>query len=228
MRRIALVTLLAPIVASGAGAAQQPPTPPAPPAPPLIQAVRDEMARAMAGLRIPDQPAPYFIAYTVTDLTITSLSATLGSVVNSTTQHTRQVRVEVRVGDYARDNSRFMNIEFDPGVAASYASGVIQAPLDEDLDVLRRQLWLVTDATYRRAVSTFAKKRAALQNQVPGEPLPDFSRETPQVRIEPALPASTAAPAALVAVAKEVSATLAAPEITSSEVAIYAVRELFC
>lgn len=228
MRRIALVPVLASSMLATVGTARSRPALPTPPttsASPLVEVIRGEIARAMAGLRVPDQPAPYFIACTITDMTITSLSASLGSVVsNNMTPRSRQVRVDVRVGDYARDNSRFLNIEFDPGVASSYASGLIQAPLDDDPEVLRRQLWLVTDAAYRRAISTFAKKQAALQNQVQGESLPDFSRATPQQRIEPLPPASTMAPPALAALASNVSAALDAPEIASSEVALYAVR----
>ena len=61
-----------------------------------------------------------------------------------------------------------------------YAMGVVEAPLDDDVAVLRRQLWLVTDAAYRRALATFAKKQAALQNQASPDPVPDWSRETPR------------------------------------------------
>jgi hypothetical protein len=228
MYRIALISVLASSMLTAVDATQPRPGSPAAATAstsPLVDAIRDEIARAMAGLRVPDQPAPYFIACTVTDMTVTSVSATLGSVVNNNmTPRSRQVRVEVRVGDYARDNSRFFNVEFDPGIASSYASGVIQGSLDDNPDVLRRQLWLITDAAYRRAISTFAKKQAALQNQVESESIPDFSRETPQQRIEPMPPASTMAPPALVAMARTVSAALNAPEIASSEVALYAVR----
>ena len=34
-----------------------------------------------------------------------------------------------------------------------YAMGMVEAPLDDDVDVLRRQLWLVTDAAYRKALA---------------------------------------------------------------------------
>ena len=32
---------------------------------PLLQAMRDELTRAMTGLRITGQPAPYYIAYAI-------------------------------------------------------------------------------------------------------------------------------------------------------------------
>ena len=229
MRRIALVFCLVSIMAAGAHGAPQPPSPAQPPAaaPPLVQTMREEMARAMSGLRLPDQPAPYFIAYTVDDIAFMSLSASFGSVVSDSTRRARLVRVEVRVGDYARDNSRFVNVEFDPGMGAGFASGVVDGPVDDNLDVLRRQLWLASDAVYRRAVSTFAKKQAALQNQAPGEPVPDFSKETPLQRLEraPAVPAQAGStPPAMAALVRAVSAALEAPEITGNEVTFYAMR----
>ena len=53
------------------------------------------------------------------------------------------------------------------------------APLDDDYDALRRQIWLATDAAYKRAVGVFARKRAAFQNRTGVEQIPDLSRETP-------------------------------------------------
>lgn len=226
MRRIAFAFCLTLIAAPHAGRASQPAS--TPPVPPLVQAMRDEMARAMAGLRVPDQPAPYFIAYVVDDVTQTTLNASLGSLVTNNTQRMRQMRVDVRVGDYARDNSRFFNLEFDPGVASAYGMGLIGGPLDDDLDALRRQLWLVTDAVYRRAVSTYAKKQAALQNQVSGETIPDFSKESPLQRMDApaaAKPVTAAVtPPALIALVREVSTAVAGPEISGAETSLIAMR----
>ena len=45
---------------------------------------------------------------------------------------------------------------------------------------MRRQIWLATDAAYKRAVSTFARKKAAFQNRAAAtDAVPDFSAETP-------------------------------------------------
>ena len=134
----------------------------------------------MTGLRIAGQPAPYYIAYTLEDVAGRQMQAILGALVGDGRRRSRTVRVDVRVGDYARDSSRFVSFDRDPGVSSMYAMGVVEAPLDDDVAVLRRQLWLVTDAAYRKALATFAKKQAALQNQASPDPVPDWSRETPQ------------------------------------------------
>jgi hypothetical protein len=92
--------------------------------------------------------------------------------------------------------------------------------VDDNLDVLRRQLWLVTDAVYRRAVSTFPKKQAALQNQIGDASIPDFSRETAQQRIEPA-PAPAASSPRPTALVTELLAALTDTELTSVDVSFY-------
>ena len=50
---------------------------------------------------------------------------------------------------------------------------------------MRRQLWLATDAAYKRAVNVFARKKAAFQNRTSTDALPDFSKEAP---VETVLP----------------------------------------
>ena len=47
---------------------------------PILVAMREEMQRAMAGLRLKDEPAPYYIAYTVTDAWNGGVISRLGSI----------------------------------------------------------------------------------------------------------------------------------------------------
>lgn len=186
---------------------------------PLIQAMRDEIARAMAGLRLPGQPAPYFIACTIDDGAGRQIAATGGATVSDGRNRSRIVRVDVRVGDYALDSSRFISFDRDPGVMSMYAMGSMQAPLDENIDVLRRQLWLLTDAAYRRALAMFAKKQAAQQNQATPDPVPDWSKETARTTVLPVVtPAIALDP--WVAHARALSAALARPGLTRSEVSV--------
>ena len=147
---------------------------------PLLQAMRDELTRAMSSLRIPNQPPPYYIGCTIDDVAGRQISATLGATLGDGRRRSRTLRVDVRVGDYARDSSRFFSFDRDPGINSMYAMGTAEAPLDDDVAVLRRQLWLVIDAAYRRALGNFAKKQAAQQNQATPDPIPDWSRETPR------------------------------------------------
>ena len=186
---------------------------------PLLQAMRDELTRAMTGLRITGQPAPYYIAYAIDDIAGRNVQATLGALVADGRRRSRTVRVDVRVGDYARDSSRFVSFDRDPGVSSMYAMGMVEAPLDDDVAVLRRQLWLVTDAAYRKALATFAKKQAALQNQASPDPVPDWSRETPKTTRLPVV-APDASADAWVEHARTLSAALARPGLTRSDVSV--------
>ena len=144
----------------------------------IVEAMQDEMDRSMAGLRLPDQPAPYYIAYTIHDTTQTSLTAAVGALMADTTRRSRLLHVEVRVGDYDFDSSHFATAGRPPGVAV--------VTLDDDYLSLRRRIWMATDAAYKRAVDVYARKKATFQNRVNTEPIPDFSRETPREHLAPA------------------------------------------
>jgi predicted Zn-dependent protease len=154
---------------------------------PLLSAMRDEMARSMAGLRMKGEPAPYYIEYEIDDVVSMRAIARVGGIVDDVADHTRTLRVQVRVGDYAFDSSRF--VTQDRGGAGAGAGAT--ASLDDNYDAIRREIWLTTDTAYKRAVSVFAKKKAAFQNRAATDQIPDFSRETP---VEIVLPVTTPMP----------------------------------
>ena len=151
---------------------------------PLLSAMRDEMARSMADLRMKGEPAPYYIEYEIDDIVSMRAIARLGGIVDDVTDHTRTLRVQVRVGDYAFDSSRF--VTQDRGGAGAGAGAT--TALDDNYDAIRREIWLTTDTAYKRAVSVFAKKKAAFQNRAATDQIPDFSRETPVEIVVPVAP----------------------------------------
>jgi predicted Zn-dependent protease len=206
--RILLLIVLAAVTVSMPGVrAQQSP---------LVLAMQDEMKRSMSDLRMKDAPAPYYIAYEVQDRTVTDVSGRLGALVENAPRRMRVLRVEVRVGDYAFDSSRFVSQGFGGGALNGETALVA---LDDDYDAIRRDIWMTTDTAYKRAVTVFARKRAAFQNRSSADPLPDFSRETP---VELQLPATAAGAGRDMAIrVQEPSAALGAnAEIDASEVAI--------
>jgi predicted Zn-dependent protease len=149
---------------------------------PTLAALQDELKRSIADLRMKDEPPPYYIAYEVEDMSDTSLQAKLGALVEDGSRRFRALRVEVRVGDYAFDSSRFFS-----GNRGGGSDGAVLAPLDDDYDAMRRQLWLATDAAYKRAVNVFARKKAAFQNRAGTESIPDFSKEAPVETVLPGM-----------------------------------------
>jgi len=186
---------------------------------PTLAAMADELARSMSSLRMKDQPEPYYIEYEVEERIATRITARLGALVEDLSGRSRTLRVGVRVGDYDFDSSLF-NAPAGGGVVALQADGSISAPLDDDYDSMRRQIWLATDAAYKRAVGVFARKKAAFQNRADDEALPDFSKESPAQTVLRGLP--------LVLVnrewperAKQISAVFnSASELEQSEVSV--------
>ena len=142
----------------------------------VLRAMHDEMQRSMAELRMKDEAAPYYIAYEVLDRTIADASGRLGAVVDNPPRRTRTLRVEVRVGNYTFDSSRFVLQGFCGG---ALAGETVVVSLDEDYDAMRRQIWLSTDAAYKRAITMFARKKAAFLNRTTSNPVADFTAESP-------------------------------------------------
>jgi len=159
---------------------------------PIMSALQDELKRSMTDLRIGGEPAPYYIEYEIDDTTSLRTVARFGALIDETNDHSRTLRVQVRVGDYGFDSSRFITQDRGAGVVPVLADGGLSATLDDDYDVMRREIWLMTDAAYKRALTVFAKKKAAFQNRAAADALPDFSREKP---VQMTLPSSMPLPA---------------------------------
>lgn len=156
---------------------------------PLFRAMKDELDRSMKKLQLEQLDKPYFIAYKIVDTQTTAAGATYGALTDSSERKTRLLAVEVRIGDYARDNTNFFTMRMSTsGVIRVQADGGITTPLDDDYDELRRQLWLATDSAYKQALDDWAKKKAALENRVRTEDSPDFSKEPASVAEQPGTP----------------------------------------
>jgi hypothetical protein len=186
---------------------------------PLVSAMKDELARSMSGLRIKDEPPPYYIEYHVDETVTMRTAARLGAIeVHEPGSRLRTLAVEVRVGDYQFDSSRF--VTQGRGGFSQQGEGSAVTTLDDNYDAIRRQLWLATDAAYKRALSTFSRKKAAFQNRANADPLPDFSRETPVTTIRPT-PARPATTVDWVQRVRDLSAVLrSSPQLQSSAVSV--------
>jgi hypothetical protein len=140
----------------------------------VMRAMRDELARSVEQLRLDTFPKPYFIAYSVTEAQRYATGARLGSLLGGTDNSgTRFISVEVRVGDYAFDNTNYFGAGFIPTAFVGFG----MMPLDEDYQEIRRQLWLATDRAYKQALEALSQKRAALETRTRPDNVPDFSRE---------------------------------------------------
>jgi predicted Zn-dependent protease len=196
------------------------PAPDAPKPDVVFQAMRDELQRSVAELRLQGQEKPYFISYRVDEQRSSWVSATFGSTESRGERRRRMLNVEVRVGSPALDNTNFLSGDsFDGGKD-------VDLPLDDDRTELRRQIWLATDRAYKDAVESLSKKRAALQNKLRTDETPDFSPQQPRTlsELRPGRPLDLARAESLV---RELSAVFReAPAVATSRVSLYSADEL--
>lgn len=148
---------------------------------PMLAAMKAELERSMKTLSQQDPPA-YFIGYTLTDTERANVSGSNGALLSSEEARNRWLEVAVRTGNYELDNTRKV-----AGRQAANGGPGTNAPVDDDPDVLRRALWLETDKQYRAAAEALIKIKTGKEVKVQTEEgrAPDFSKEKPQVFIEP-------------------------------------------
>ena len=143
----------------------------------LLPAMKAELERSMKTLGSQD-PAAYYIGYTLTDSERVTVSGSNSALLNSDFNRNRWLEVSVRTGSYELDNTHKVDGRQPP----SGGPGT-NAPLDDDPDVLRRAIWLETDKQYRAAAEALIKIKTGKEVKVQTEEgqAPDFSREKPQV-----------------------------------------------
>ncbi|MGH9683798.1 MAG: metallopeptidase TldD-related protein [Candidatus Acidiferrales bacterium] len=149
--------------------------------PAVLIAMQDELGRSMASLSKAD-PATYFISYTVSDRQYVSVSGSNGALLASSNDRARWLEVQTRVGGYQLDNTH--KIGDRPPSWTSPGASVV---LDNDIPVLRREIWRETDRQFRAAAEALIKVKTSQQVQVQTAEgaAPDFSREAPHTYVGP-------------------------------------------
>jgi TldD protein len=140
----------------------------------VLRALREEMGRSKAKLKLENVPAPYYIEYRVTEIDQFEASAVFGALRNQQHNHGRLLRVVVRVGDYKQDSF------FGTGEGT-----VDLVPSDDDVFAIRHRLWLATDRAYKAATEALSAKQAALKQLKVDEPVDDFAKTSPLEAVEP-------------------------------------------
>lgn len=146
----------------------------------LMRAMRDELSRTVAELRMEELEAPYFVSYMVRDTERMGTQASFGALLPSLARRSRMLTVELRVGDSSFDNTNFLSLSLIDRSAPTTAL----LPLEDDIVELRRQIWLATDTAYKKALESLAAKRAVLTSQTASEQLDDLSPAEPHIYIE--------------------------------------------
>ena len=126
----------------------------------LIEAVRKELNRTMEELKHQAIP-PYFISYQVIERLSNQINARFGKIVANNDFHSRNIDIDLRVGDYKFDNSHIIRGSSDYGWGGGYRKS-LPLPLTNEEQSIRNIIWNSTDFAYKNAIEIYEK---ALTNQ---------------------------------------------------------------
>lgn len=132
------------------------------------KAMEDEMTRSLSALRAGKSAPPYYLRYTVLDHDRSRVAARLGALLEEDHHVGRVARVDARVGSPDEDNTNFRE---------SWGGASAGVSAEDDYPSLRRDLWLLTDHEYKRAIETLARKKASRAIQsAEKDKVPDFAK----------------------------------------------------
>jgi predicted Zn-dependent protease len=148
-------------------------------APPLVRILGEELDRNFVALKEKGDPAPYYIAYEVTEQETSAVSATLGALKSVRSDRRRVLDVTVRVGTPKLDNYHRVRGE------AAHFTGAVELPIEDSPAAIRRIVWLETDRVYRLAAERLIKIKTNREVRVAEEDdSDDFSSEDPAISFQ--------------------------------------------
>ncbi len=142
-----------------------------------------ELQRSIDLLSQREVPA-YFLSYEVAEEDWVGITASFGALESSHRHLSRDLDIDVRVGNYGLDSTHAISGEAT-GRSHDYTSA-IDLPVENDRAALQRVLWYYTDSSYKRAMERLAAVRSNVQVRVKSkDSSPDLSKEEPVTSIEP-------------------------------------------
>jgi predicted Zn-dependent protease len=123
----------------------------------ILEAIEEEMTRAMTRLEIPGAPKPYSISYKITEVDVNDVSASLGATTSRRNRHFVNLEARVRVGNSQLDNGNFVV----PDASELDGTATQTLPLEATPRIARRAAWLVTDQAYKEALIQLRAKLEA-------------------------------------------------------------------
>ena len=143
--------------------------------------MQEELTRSINLLE--EQPvAPYFLSYEITETQGITVRASFGALTYSDESRGRQLDIDLRVGDYAFDNTH--QVRGGPSNWSDRYS-MIEIPIEDDPDAIRSVLWYHTDKKYKRALEQLTTVKTNIQVKVEEEDQSDdFSKEPVERYVE--------------------------------------------
>ncbi|MBU2530135.1 MAG: hypothetical protein KKD35_03755 [Elusimicrobia bacterium] len=145
----------------------------------VLKAMKSEMTRTMNKLQLDDLKKPYFVSYYVADSSSYYVSASFGDIKNKDFNINRYGKTDIRIGDKKFDNYNYIGNSF-----SDYKPFSSSLPIEDDYDVLRRTLWLLSDKAYKDALQKYSQKDSYRQKRNIKEIDGDMTDEKSQTYIE--------------------------------------------
>lgn len=186
---------------------------------PETAALRDELTRGLAGLRVEGSPAPYRAEVRTVRAQLLSLDGSYGGVIVNLLDRQSAGAVEVRVGSIARDNTNFFGAE--SGVAQ------LEVALDAAPRFAAKKLWLALDNAFRGATKAWSTKQVVLERMATSDQTPDYTASGPAVVQKAELEAKPIDREGLAAMVASLSARFSEhPGIDNGDVHVQVLRTL--
>ncbi len=145
---------------------------------PVLSAASDELQRTVTRLKLDKYPAPYFASYYIADSSENFVSASFGELKESNSYFNRNARVEIRIGSSEFDSSNYISNFRD--YKPLYRSLAVQ----DDYDLIRKGLWLMSDDAYKIAVERYSQKQSYRKKKDIKDVYGDLDSQPPFKHIE--------------------------------------------
>jgi TldD protein len=133
---------------------------------PVLGAMRAELDHSLAALKTQPVP-PYFVSYQITEVQSVYVASAFGALEWSSATRTRALDVDLRVGDYALDNTH--PLRGGRGPTSDRLAGSTPVPIEDGPDAIRAVLWYQTDRKYKQAVEQLTKVKTNVTVKVDEE-----------------------------------------------------------
>lgn len=148
----------------------------------LLEAMRAELERSLAGLRVPGSPRPYYLLYSLRRTEELVLQAAHGSLLRRRHRTRNHLGVDVRVGSHAFDN--VMDGGLDDEAEERESADWLVAPDDLEPMALRCALWKLTQLKFDEALADYYDHRKAMVAEYLRDEVASFTREAPTQHLE--------------------------------------------
>ncbi len=150
----------------------------------LLDAMSQELSRNFQALKGKADPPPYFLSYEITEVEEHALSASLGALESRSDEVGRVLDTSVRVGTPKLDN--YHRVRSAGGAASGRFTAGLQVPFEDNVNSIKRILWLDTDRAYQSAAERLIRIKTNTQVRVAeADDSDDFSAEPMVVSVQP-------------------------------------------